>query len=642
VTELLAFTVSGIVTGAIYAVAASGLVVTYTASGIFNFAHGAIGMLMAFTYWELHIQQGLPAWAALLLVVFVIAPLLGAIVERTLMRSLQGASTATSLVVTVGLMVALIGAAQAIWPPGQAREMPAFFGFGGFNVGELFVTWHEAITIGVAIAVAVLLRLLLFGTKLGTSMRAVVDDRSLAALTGARPGRIGMFSWAMGASLAAVAGILLAPLLQLDALILTLLVVNAYVAAMVGRLKSLPLTFVGALILGVAQAYTVGFVQLEGAFGELRSALPSLLLFIVLLLLPEDKLRAARFSTLKIPSIPSFRMSLVGAVVLVGVAFYVSSLLPGSDIARVGRGIALAIVMLSLVPLTGYGGQVSLCQMTFAGIGAFAIATFGVNGSPMGLVMALVLAAAAGALAALPALRLQGLYLALATMAFAVLADFMFFNNPNVFGSFGGSKPVDRLALFGISFESEQSWFMLMVVIFAILGILVLALRRGTFGRRVAAMKDSPAACATLGMSLTKTKLAVFTLSAAMAGIGGAMFGGLQGSAGPTDFLMFQSLPVLLMAVIGGITTVSGGLIGGLLLAMLPVLQGEGPAVGGLVFLATGAAAVSLGRNPNGIAFLIAQLLSPFAFWKRRSGKRTGAPLIPDTEEATRVGVATS
>ena len=311
-TEFFAFTVLGIVTGAIYAVAASGLVVTYTASGIFNFAHGAIGMLMAFTYWELHVHRGLPAWVSLLLVVFVLAPLLGAIIERTLMRNLQGASTATSLVVTVGLMVALIGVAQSIWPPGQAREMPAFFGFGGFNVGELFVTWHEAITIGAAIAVAVLLRLLLFSTKLGTSMRAVVDDRSLAALTGARPGRIGMFSWAMGASLAAVAGILLAPILQLDALILTLLVVMAYVAAMVGRLKSLPLTFVGAMILGLASPIRSGMSVSKGCSVTCAPRFLTLLLFVVLLLLPEDKLRSARFSTLKVPAVPSFRMSLVG------------------------------------------------------------------------------------------------------------------------------------------------------------------------------------------------------------------------------------------------------------------------------------------------------------------------------------------
>lgn len=640
-TEFLAFTVSGIVTGAIYAVAASGLVVTYTASGIFNFAHGAIGMLMAFTYWELHVQQGVPTLPALVLVVFVAAPLLGAVIERTLMRNLQGASTATSLVVTVGLMVALIGVAQSIWPP-EARQMPAFFGFDGFQFGGLFVTWHEVITISVALAVAVVLRLLLFTTRLGTAMRAVVDDRNLAALNGARPGRIGMFSWALGASLAAVSGIMLAPLLQLDALILTLLVINAYVAAMVGRLKSLPLTFVGALGLGLAQSYAVGYVRLEGVLGDLRPSLPTLLLFAVLLLLPEEKLRPARFSTMKIPRVPNLTMSLIGAVLLVGVAWFVSSLLPGSDLVRVGRGIALALVMLSLVPLTGYGGQVSLCQMTFAGLGAYAMATFGVGGSPLGLVMAIVLAAVAGAIMALPALRLQGLYLALATMAFAVLMDYMFFANKNVFGSFG-SKPVDRLAFFGLSFEDETPYFLLMVATFAILGVVVLALRRGQFGRRVAAMRDSPAACATLGLSLTKTKLAVFTLSAAMAGIGGAMFGGLQGTAGPTDFIMFQSLPVLLMAVLGGITTVSGALIGGLLLALLPVLQGEGPAVGGLVFLATGAAAVSLGRNPNGIAYFIAQFLAPLAFWKRRSRPRSGSvPASESHEEVTPVGVATS
>src|SRR5687768_12286839 len=170
VTEFFAFTVSGIVTGAIYAVAASGLVVTYTASGVFNFAHGAIGMLMAFTYWQLRVEQGLSTPLALVLVIFIIAPLLGAIIERVLMRNLQGAATATSLVVTVGLMVALIGVAQSIWPP-EAREMPPFYGFDGFNVGELFVTWHEAITIGVALAVAIALRMLLFSTRLGTSMR---------------------------------------------------------------------------------------------------------------------------------------------------------------------------------------------------------------------------------------------------------------------------------------------------------------------------------------------------------------------------------------------------------------------------------------------------------------------------------------
>ena len=90
-TDFLAFTVVGIVTGCIYAVAASGLVVTYTTSGIFNFAHGAVGMFMAFLVWELHVNRGWPLVPTLLIVLFVLAPLMGALIERVLMRRLYGA-----------------------------------------------------------------------------------------------------------------------------------------------------------------------------------------------------------------------------------------------------------------------------------------------------------------------------------------------------------------------------------------------------------------------------------------------------------------------------------------------------------------------------------------------------------------------
>src|SRR5438309_5322809 len=124
--DVLSFTIIGIVTGSIYAVTGLGLVMTYTTSGIFNFAHGAIGMLMAFTYWDLRFHHSLPAPIALFLVIGVFAPLLGALIERVLMRNLHGRSTGTSLVVTIGLMVMLIGVAQTLWPP-QGRQFPEFF-----------------------------------------------------------------------------------------------------------------------------------------------------------------------------------------------------------------------------------------------------------------------------------------------------------------------------------------------------------------------------------------------------------------------------------------------------------------------------------------------------------------------------------
>ena len=168
--------------------------------------------------------------------------------------------------------------------------------------------------------------------------------------------------------------------------------------------------------------------------------------------------------------------------------------------------------------------------------------------------------------------------------------------------------------------------------------MLVMWVRRGPFGRRLAAMRDSQVACATLGMSLARTKLLVFMLSAAMAGLAGALYGGLKGSAGPIDFQMFQSLPILLLAVLGGITTASGALIGGLAFAFLGVLQAHVPSIGGLTFLLTGLGAVSIGRNPNGISFMISQRLR--RLFPRFSSETAALPEPVFDEEVERVAAS--
>jgi branched-chain amino acid transport system permease protein len=606
--QLIAYTIIGIVTGSIYAIGASGLVLTYATSGIFNIAHGAIGMIMAFLYWELRVHQGWPGPLALIVVLLIIAPLFGAAVERVLMRGLRNASFGTSLVVTVGLMVGLIGAANTIWSPTESRQLSELFGSSsGIDLGSVFVSFHQLITILIAGAVALFLWLFLSRTRIGIAMRAVVDDRNLIALNGARPDRISMLSWAMGSTLAATAGILIAPALQLNVLLLTFLVINAYAAAMVGRLKSLPLTFIGAIALGLIETYAISYIDLEGWLLGLRPALPTLFLFAILLLLPQDRLRAGKLAGAKTPPIPGFRRSVEGGIVLVGACVVLSLVLGDADIARVGKGLALGVVMLSLVLLTGYGGQVSLAQMTFAGLGAFAMGRFGADLPIAGLVLAMLLAGAAGAIVTLPALRLQGLYLALATMAFAVFMDQMVFTQAGIFGV-GGGLTVPRLSVLGISFSSEGAYFVLLAIVFSLVGILLLMLRRGPFGRLLAAMRDSEIACATLGLSLARTKFAVFALSAAIAGLGGVMVGGLQTTAGPVDYQMLQSMPILLLAVVGGINSISGALIGGMSLAMLSILEEKATAIAGIVFLLIGAAAVSLGRNPNGVAFMVTRL----------------------------------
>jgi branched-chain amino acid transport system permease protein len=602
--DLLRFTIVGIVTGSIYAVAASGLVVTFTTSGIFNFAHGAVGMLMAFVYWQLTVEWGWPVPLALVVVLFMIAPLFGALLERTLMRRLHGSPTGVSLVVTVALLAILLGGATNIWPPQEARTLPAFFSGTDIDIAGVVVTVHELIVIGVAIAVAVLLRFVLFHTRAGVTMRAVVDNRELSALNGAYPERVAQLSWAMGAVLAAAAGILIAPAITLSHVNLTLLVINGYAAAMLGRLRSLPLTFVGAVVLGLIESYAIGYGSSFSWLGQIKQVLPTIFLFAILVALPQAQLRAGRIVGARTPRVPGLRQSVGSAGVFVVAVGIVSTLLSDYWLFNASSALVLGIVMLSLVLLSGYAGQVSLMQMTFVGVGALAAGRL-FDGSPLGLVAAAVVAGAFGALVALPALRLQDLYLALATLALAVFAQWAW-DREALFGR-GGILAVDRFDLPGVSLSGERAQLVLLSVAFAAVAVVVLAIRRGPYGRRLAAMRDSPAACATLGLNLVATKTAVFAISAAIAGVAGALYGGLRTSVSPLDFQMLQSLFIFLAATIGGITTVAGALLGGVFLALLPEIEKE-IGIDSLQFFALGVGAILLASNPNGFGGSFAEL----------------------------------
>ncbi len=239
--DFLANTVLGLSTAAIFALAASGLVLTYTTTGIFNFAHGAIAMLGAFTYWQLHVDWGWPIPLALATVVLVLAPGLGVVIERGIMRGLVDAPETIRIIVTVSLLVAMLGVAQWIWPPQEVYRVPLLFRDQRLSIFDVNVTYHDLFTFGVAIVVAIVLRLLLFRTQIGLDMRASVDSRPLAMLHGARPHRSAATAWAIGCGLAAVAGVLVGPLNgQLNHTNLTLLIINAYAAALIGRLRSLP------------------------------------------------------------------------------------------------------------------------------------------------------------------------------------------------------------------------------------------------------------------------------------------------------------------------------------------------------------------------------------------------------------------
>jgi branched-chain amino acid transport system permease protein len=605
--QFLAYTVVGIVAGCIYAITAAGLVVTYTTTGIFNFAHGAVGMVSAFAYWQLssadaigplsfHLSQPVAA----LVVIFVMAPLFGAAVERVLMRPLRGASLDITLTVTLGLLLLLLGLAVVLWDPTKPRIIYPFFRGASVTIFGVVVTEHQLVVVAAAAAVAIVLRLFLYRTRTGTALRAVVDNPELTALAGASPERFGQLGWAIGSMLAALAGVLLAAIVSpLDATTLTLLVINGFAAAMVGRLRNLPLTFIGGIALGLTEAYLVGYLPVGTFLSQVKPTVPMVFLFIVLIILPERRISGRTVSP-RAPRVASLWESLIAGGVLVGLALLIGPTLSKSNLQTASHGVVLGVIMLSLVLLVGYGGQVSLCQMTFAGLGAFAMGQVANGASWWGVLAAVGLAAVVGAIVALPALRLRGLYLALATLAFAQAMDTGFFLNEHTFG-ISGSLDVGRVQLPGISLDSDQTFLVFLTVIFAFVAIGLLALRRGSYGRRLRALADSPAASATVGMNLTATKLTVFAISAGLAGLGGALYGQQQGLVGEPDFQLLLSLTLLLLAVVWGIRTMTGMLVAGLLFAFFPVIQSHFPALRDLLYLGTGLAAIGIGRNPNGI-----------------------------------------
>src|SRR5262245_33484379 len=396
-------------------------------------------MLAAFTYWQVRFDWNWPAPVALIVVLGILAPLLGALLYLVIMRGLRDTSEVAKIVVPVSVTLGFLALAVWVWDPvpRSPRIIRKFFGANAtVKILGVNVTWHEIIAMLVAVAIAAGLRILFVRTRSGVAMRAVVDDPDLVRLTGGRPQRLALLSWALGASLAALAGVLITPIQggAMSANALTLLVIDAFAAAMFGRLRSVPRTFVGALVLGLAGSYVIGYFPSEWTWtSSFRLSLPMILLFVVLLVLPQDRLRGATvLRTRERFRLPSVRTAMVAAGVLVAVVVLLQAIMAEAAISRFAFGMTLAVVALSLVLLTGYAGEINLAVLSFGAIGTIVVYHLGTTMSGpsgrttlWGYLLAMVVCAAVGALVALPALRLRGLYLALATLAFGVFVSRM-------------------------------------------------------------------------------------------------------------------------------------------------------------------------------------------------------------------------
>jgi branched-chain amino acid transport system permease protein len=630
VGQLFNFTMIGIAEGCLFAIAASGLVLTYATTGVFNFAHGAVGMVSAYVYYALTVQHHVPVPLGLFLVLVVFAPLVGLAIERV-MRSFPDASVQTTVVVTIALFVMCIGLAQKFWPPTTGARLGPLIKGNTIAIWDANLTRDNVLALVLAVAVALALRSLLFVSRTGVAMRAVVDNPTLAALNGAPPVTIARYSWMLGSVLSALAGILLASDgSALDPIVLTLFVAGAYGAAVVGKLKSLPLTFAGALALGVMQQHASFALPHSSAWQSVGIAVPGLFLFAALLLVPAAKLSVGRVVGARTPVVPSLPSSVARGVVFVLAMVVVANVAPAANLADITTGVIYALLLLSLVLLTGYSGQISLSQYVFLAIGAWAMGTFFGGHSIWGIVLAGLVAVPLGVIVSLPALRLQGLYLALVTFGFASIAKELLLQNEHFYGS--ASVNVGRLHILGLKFDSEKPFLVLCAILFVLFAVGLLALRRGPFGRRLAALRDSQAACATLGLDVRRTKLAVFTLSAFIAGSAGALFGGLKATADAIQFDPINNIVLLLFAVVGGVTTVTGALIGGGLFALLPFIQSEYPDQAGLVFAAIAIAVVALGRQPNGLAGMLYETLRG----RRSAGREQAGAPIPAANASTK------
>ncbi|MGI8491391.1 MAG: branched-chain amino acid ABC transporter permease, partial [Acidimicrobiales bacterium] len=367
--------------------------------------------------------------------------------------------------------------------------------------------------------------------------------------------------------------------------------------------------------------YLSGYVTLSGALSYLKPVLPTFFLFAVLLVLRPLRLRAGAATVTRSLPVPSFARSVASAAGFLGAAAVILQFMHSGTLAvEAGEAVAVGVVGLSVVLLTGYGGQLSLAQYAFMGFGAWIFGRITPGGGVLGLVGVGLVTAALGAVVALPALRLRGLYLALSTLAFAELAFFLFFSQTSIMG--GKDLRVPRIHLPFVSLRGDRADVFFECVVFALLAVGILAIRRGSLGRLLVATRDSSAACATLGANLTLIRLALFAAASGVAGIGGALWGGVERSVTSLNFEYQLGLSLVLIVYIWGISATTGALLGGMSLSVLfPQLVPHLPARWAQVaYVGTGLGAIALGQNPNGT---VGQLS---AAWQRIRLRQRGAP----------------
>jgi len=571
VAQHVLFLVVGLGAGAAYAAIAMALVTTHRGTGVINIAQGAVAVWPAYVFQELRVGRGvapLPAFALAL----ASAAALALVLHLLVFRPLRPAPALSRVVASVGVTITIQAAIVQLFGTGR-RAVPPLLPRDPVHVWGISFSQDRLWLAGVAIALAVALWAFGRFTRLGLATRAAAQSERGAVLMGFSPDRLGAATWVLGSCVAGTVAILVSPTLGLDSIAWTFFVVPGLACALVGRLESVGAACAAGLALGAVQA-EITFLSGKSWWPDWASvgvaqSIPLLLIVAVLVglghrLPTRGALAAGRLPAVRTPSlrpIPFVALVAAGAAALL--------LTQGTYRFGVITSMVAALIALSLVVLTGLVGQISLAQAAFAGTAGFALSKIGTGlPFPLSVLAAALLATVVGVLVAVPALRIRGIQLAVATLAAGVAIEELVFRNPRLAGSSGNLIPHPSLfggdlAVRDAGTTARWQFGALVLVVLTLCCVGVAMLMRSQLGRTMLAVRSNERAAASIGVDVARVKLIAFAISSFLAGLGGALIGYSRGQLSPESFGVATSLSLLAFAYLGGITSIGGALLAG-------------------------------------------------------------------------------
>ncbi|HEX8753302.1 MAG TPA: ATP-binding cassette domain-containing protein [Solirubrobacterales bacterium] len=559
--EVIRFALLGLGIGATYALASQGLIIIYRGSGVLNFALGAIGMSGAYVWWELTTNQG---WAFLpgLLAGVGFATVVGALVHLLIMRPLRHSAPLVRVIATLGVLITIQSIAVLRYTA-TSKFVPSDLPTTIVHIhNTIVISADRLILVGIAIALTGGLWLFYRYTRFGLATSAVAESERSASALGLSPDTIAALNWGFGCGLAGLAAILIVPIVTLQPAVLTNLVLAATAAALVAGFRSFPIALVAGLVIGIAQTEVTRYVEQTGV----GTAVPFILI-VIWLVIRGQALPLRDYLLQRLPTIGTGRINWPGIGFGVAVGALLLATTPPIWIDAFTVTICIGVILLSIVVLTGYTGQLSLAQFAFAGFGAYVAGRLlATTGIPFLLGIAIGIAATIplGILFGLPAVRTRGINLAIVTLGLGSAVELVLFGNTDYTGGFGGTQ-IGEPELFGMNINAAAHptrYGLIALACLVVACIVVANLRRGRSGRRLIAVRTNERAAAALGISVAGAKLYAFAVAAAIAGLGGILFAFRTPSINFAEFTSFNSITMVAYAMIGGIGYLFGPVIG--------------------------------------------------------------------------------